>query len=312
MEGRIAIAQTALAHAAAPARDVTGISIDWLFECPSIRLTRWSCLVREKSVTGERQQFWHVIGFPHGGSYMLHAEGEASLIDANTVAFFNPLGVYRTSHPNGCGDHGGGLVVRPDVIADAASEWDPEAEPRGAARFPSLSAPSSSRSYWIQNRLFSHLAAGGPIDPLEVEEGALALVAETVAAAFERRTRRIAIRPETVRRRREGVQAARALLARRYREPLRLEEVAAESGLSIFHLCRMFKEETGISVYRYLHRLRLRAALRELPERRGDLTALALDLGYSSHSHFTSAFRREFGVTPSTSTTVPIPRRPSA
>jgi len=253
-----------------------------------------------------------VIGFPHGGSYMLHAEGESSLIDANSVAFFNPLGVYRTSHPNGCGDHGGGLVVRADVIADAASEWDPEAPSRGDARFPALTAPSSSRAYWIQNRLFSQLSAGGPIDALEIEEGCLALVAETVSSAFARRARRIAIRPETVRRRREGVQAARSLLGRRFREPLRLEQVAAESGLSIFHLCRMFKEETGISMYRYLHRLRLRAALRELPERRGDLTSLALDLGYSSHSHFSAAFRREFGFTPSGAAAERISRRPSA
>jgi AraC-like DNA-binding protein len=52
-------------------------------------------------------------------------------------------------------------------------------------------------------------------------------------------------------------------------------------------------------VNRFLHRLRLRAALEELPECRGDITRLALDLGYSSHSHFTYAFRREFGVPPS-------------
>ena len=37
--------------------------------------------------------------------------------------------------------------------------------------------------------------------------------------------------------------------------------------------------------------------LAELP-RRDDLTALALDLGFSSHSHFTAAFRRAFGRPP--------------
>src|ERR1700688_2927232 len=108
----------------APPQDVTGIAIDWLFDSPTVRLTRWSCLVRERAVTSERQQFWHVIGFPHAGSYILYAEGDSALIDANCLAFFNPLGVYRTSHPNGCGDHGVGLVVAPDVIAEAISEWD--------------------------------------------------------------------------------------------------------------------------------------------------------------------------------------------
>jgi AraC-like DNA-binding protein len=52
-------------------------------------------------------------------------------------------------------------------------------------------------------------------------------------------------------------------------------------------------------VNRFIHRLRLRAALDLLPEYRRDITRLALDLGYSSHSHFTYAFRREFGFPPS-------------
>jgi AraC-like DNA-binding protein len=52
------------------------------------------------------------------------------------------------------------------------------------------------------------------------------------------------------------------------------------------------------SFHRYLTRLRLRAALERLPDA-SDLTALALELGFSSHSHFTDAFRREFRRTPS-------------
>jgi AraC-like DNA-binding protein len=36
-----------------------------------------------------------------------------------------------------------------------------------------------------------------------------------------------------------------------------------------------------------------------LPESRGNLTALALELGFASHSHFTDTFRRAFGVAPS-------------
>ena len=52
-------------------------------------------------------------------------------------------------------------------------------------------------------------------------------------------------------------------------------------------------------VHRYLSRLRLRTALERLEQGSQDLTALALDLNFSSHSHFTDAFRREFGFTPS-------------
>jgi AraC-like DNA-binding protein len=68
---------------------------------------------------------------------------------------------------------------------------------------------------------------------------------------------------------------------------------------SPFHLARVFRERAGVPVHRYLTRLRLRAALERLSDGADDLTALALDLGFSSHSHFTDAFRREFGRSPS-------------
>ena len=53
----------------------------------------------------------------------------------------------------------------------------------------------------------------------------------------------------------------------------------------------------GIPLHRYLTQLRLARALVELPHA-ADLTALALDLGFSSHSHFTARFRALFGLTP--------------
>jgi AraC-like DNA-binding protein len=286
------------AVSAAPARDVGGIAIDWLFESPTVRLTRWACLARDRGVTAEKQQFWHVVGFPHGGSYVLQSEGDAALIDLNSIAFFNPLGVYRTSHPNGCGDHGAGIVVRPDVIADALSEWGGEGNP-AEARFPFLRAPSSPRAFWIQHLVLSRLAAPSSVDPLEVEESALALVAESISAGIQLSRNKLTARPGTARRRRESVDAARGYLAVRFRTPVKLSEVAEAAGVSPFHACRMFKLETGVSITRFLHRLRVRAALAELPGCRGDITRLALDLGYSSHSHFTFAFRREFGVPPS-------------
>ena len=81
--------------------------------------------------------------------------------------------------------------------------------------------------------------------------------------------------------------------------PRTLDEVARAVYASPFHLARIFQQQTGVPVHRYLTRLRLRASLERLADGTKDLTALALDLGFSSHSHFTDTFRREFGCTPS-------------
>ena len=48
-------------------------------------------------------------------------------------------------------------------------------------------------------------------------------------------------------------------------------------------------------IHRYLNRLRLRTALEYLGDSMADLSDTALSLGFSSHSHFTESFRREFG-----------------
>lgn len=78
----------------------------------------------------------------------------------------------------------------------------------------------------------------------------------------------------------------------------RIQDVAAEFGVSPFHLSRVFRAETGISVHQYLLRIRMKEALSRLHAGEPLLSRLALDLGFSSHSHFTETFRRHFGESP--------------
>ena len=83
-----------------------------------------------------------------------------------------------------------------------------------------------------------------------------------------------------------------------YRDPLSLSGVAAAVGVTPVYLTQLFKSSTGKPFHQYLLALRLNQALTELPAIRS-LTALALDLGFSSHSHFTTLFRSRYGLTPS-------------
>ena len=98
---------------------------------------------------------------------------------------------------------------------------------------------------------------------------------------------------------RNGADAVKAYLAAHLCERLTLDEIARAVAVSPFHLARIFQQHAGVPVHRYLTQLRLRAALEQLAGGAHDLTALALELGFSSHSHFTDAFRREFGCPPS-------------
>jgi AraC family transcriptional regulator len=76
-----------------------------------------------------------------------------------------------------------------------------------------------------------------------------------------------------------------------------LAEIAAEIRCSPVYLTQIFQQTEGLPLYRYQLRLRLARAL-DLLSQYDDLSALAADLGFSSHSHFAAAFRQAFGKTP--------------
>ena len=78
-----------------------------------------------------------------------------------------------------------------------------------------------------------------------------------------------------------------------------LTSLAAQLDVSPAYLTDLFRRHEGVSIARYQRRLRLSRALIELPDAE-DIAALALDLGFSSHAHFSTAFRTTYGETPST------------
>ncbi|HEX3552549.1 MAG TPA: helix-turn-helix transcriptional regulator [Thermoanaerobaculia bacterium] len=279
--------------------DWGGIAIDWLFASPAIRVARWDCHVAGKALSPERQQPLHVVAFAHAGSYVLHDRRGRVLVDATRVTFVDACAPFQTSHPYGCGDRGSSLMVRGDLLAEALAPHDPGVQDRPAALFRLAHAPVSPRTALAQRLLVRRLESPVACDPLAVEETALGVLETVLRESFGGGSGRVPASRETPGDRRQRVEAARGFLLNQFRSVRRLAEVAAAAGVSPFHLCRIFKAETGTSVHAHLNRLRLRAALGELLAGVEDLTDLALDLGYSSHSHFTAAFHREYGLPPS-------------
>jgi AraC family transcriptional regulator len=71
------------------------------------------------------------------------------------------------------------------------------------------------------------------------------------------------------------------------------------SNLSRHHFCRAFKVTFGKPPGRYITERRIDRAKGLLRDSRRSITEIALDLGFASHSHFTDAFRKIIGITPS-------------
>lgn len=77
-----------------------------------------------------------------------------------------------------------------------------------------------------------------------------------------------------------------------------LSEMALLVGLSPSHFAKKFRASTGLSLHRFINRQRLDAALQLLKSGSQPLAALAVELGFSSQSHFTRLFSDLTGMTP--------------
>ena len=78
-----------------------------------------------------------------------------------------------------------------------------------------------------------------------------------------------------------------------------VQELATLCGVSRSHFMRMFKASTGQPVHAHIARHRLATARELLGEERCSVKEIAAFLGFSSAGHFTNAFRRAEGMTPS-------------
>jgi AraC-like DNA-binding protein len=97
--------------------------------------------------------------------------------------------------------------------------------------------------------------------------------------------------------RRRAVQTA-LWIAENAQQNLRLEDAAAEAGLSPFHFLRLFSRTLGVSPHQYLLRSRLRHAARLLAEEERPVTDVAYEVGFADLSNFVRSFHRAAGVSP--------------
>lgn len=97
---------------------------------------------------------------------------------------------------------------------------------------------------------------------------------------------------------RDRVEQVVALLRNDLANPPPLELIGKSVGCSPFYLSRTFSKETGQTIPQYLRQLRLEKAAALLRSGEYNVTEVALEVGYSSLSHFSQAFHQHFGCCP--------------
>jgi AraC family transcriptional regulator len=235
--------------------------------------------------------------FPRTTVLIQHENARAFVADPTVITLYNRRQAYERRPVCADGDRCDWFAVSPDLLRAALTDRDPSAaEADRPIRFTHARADAST--YFEQRRLFNDAADPMGVDELDVEERVVALLDRVLTLAYHRR------RPRSRGPRLPSAtglaDTAKAWMAPRVAQRLTLARIARAIDCSIFHLCRSFRRATGLSLQNYRDQVRLRLALERLEQGERDLTRLALELGYSSHSHFTAAFHRSFDIPPST------------
>lgn len=97
----------------------------------------------------------------------------------------------------------------------------------------------------------------------------------------------------------ERILFARDYLLKNIDCPPSLSELSKSAGINEFKLKKGFKETFNKTVFEYLSDVRLEVAKNDLLEKKKSATEIAFELGYSSLQHFSSAFKKKFGISPS-------------
>jgi AraC family transcriptional regulator len=268
-----------------------------VFETAVVRIGAFRCHREHPSFrdTGPATNCCFV--FPRTAVEIQHEHEPPFVANPNVVTFYNSGQAYWRSPISPNGDQCDWFGVDSELVRDVVRAVDPTVDDRPERPFRLTRGAADSSTYLLQRQLFARVSAPQSIDHLAVEETVIDLLERVVHFAYRQQPPPPAQSFDP--RHRTTVHDIETVLSRPMDESLSLTAIAREIGLSAYHICRLFHRVTGTKLHQYRLRLRLRTALAEVVGPKRSLTDIALDAGFSTHSHFTAAFRREFGVTPS-------------
>ncbi|GLQ88051.1 helix-turn-helix transcriptional regulator [Dyella flagellata] len=266
------------------------------------RLLQVSCVCcrPESAACGELEHVWsNTVAFPLRGVFVKHHDhGEEVVAHMGQALFFNAGEAYRVSHPTTGGDdclvlRANGAVLREMLMEHDARRAECEANPFRATHTPLPAAVELQRS------LLWHGLRRNEASIVEVETRGLALLNMVLAQASSQPSRNAARTTSGKARRREQSHAVAVLLADQAARDWSLDELASRVHASPFHLARSFRAVLGEPIHRYQLRVRLALALEQVLGASAPLTTVAMELGFATPSHFSAAFGRAYGITPS-------------
>jgi len=229
--------------------------------------------------SGHEEHF--LVNLTYDGAFTYSVAQQRWIIDSSRILFVAPGRFFREQHLIAGTGHAAILICPSEELLDDICGTSNPSDRRLFDEV-SRSAPMKLRLMvqFLRNAISNK-------DLLSRDEWAIHALREAMQSTSSAHSRHSKV-----------VEKAKELLHVRATERLSLSEIAKDVGVSPVYLTQEFARSEGTPLYRYQLNLKLTRSLLLLREC-DDITGLALDLGFSSHSHFTAEFRRAFGLPPS-------------
>lgn len=265
-----------------------------LFRSDAVNLSRYAHPIDEAHRDPvEEVSTMHAVSFVERGGFDLFQGRRRWRLDPATLLVTHPGFTYRCAHDDERPDdvclalHFGSEYLEEvgSIAGRAARGAKPLARVRPVMR-------RTDRLAYLRHRLIA--AARGP----EAATAVPVVAGEILASVVRSEGGHAAWSDGHIARYARRVDAARALYAERYAEPLTLHGVAGEVGMSPFHFSRVFRSLVGLPPHRYLRGVRLERAAGRLRAGAG-VTDTCHATGFNNLGHFIRVFSAAYGVTPS-------------
>ncbi len=234
--------------------------------------------------------------FPRTAVWIQHEGERAFHSDATLVTIYNRGQRYTRRASSSEGDRSDWFALSDEVAREVTAVATPSQ--MDAERPFNRSRTASNAAMYLRQRVLFQQARRRELSALELDERVIEIAYDVLVPRISTRPRRV--RRKTMRRRAELVDAARAAFTADPADNMSLTALADRVGTSPFHLCRVFRAETGQTLRSYRNQLRCRLALEDLAMGAGNISAIAHRLGFASHSHFVRVARHLYGDAPGT------------
>jgi AraC-like DNA-binding protein len=241
---------------------------------------------------------YFVIGLVESGVQQYFCDGKRHQTPAGSVFFVNPGETHTGEPATPDGYVYRTLNIPARMLDDASVEIDGDGvSVSGRGSGGTIFRRAVVRDGALTQALRQlHGVIAGDGGPLEIEQALYPVLAQLAGLAHGA-SRAVAREPDSMPAATAGaVRRAAELLEARFDEAVSLRDLAQASGLSPFHLARLFHRRMGLPPHQYHENVRMQRA-RDLLMRES-IADVAVAVGYPDQSHFTRRFKRFYGVTP--------------